>query len=402
MFRLTLSLLLAPCVLFTAPATAGSLSDELTAAIVAELERSGAPSLQLAVARHGAVVFEGAGGLADIEQQVPATSVTRYRTASISKWFTATAAMKLAESGKLDLDAPIETYCPAFPGKRWPVTSRQLLTHTSGIRGYADYEAELAAAETDAERADVERRRDRDLLGMVTRYTDSVTPLENFRDDPLEYEPGTGWRYSSYGYRVLACVLEGASGNDFSTLLANEVLEPAGLTSTVADDAWAIVPHRAAGYRLPRGGELRRADLRDVSENLAAGGHLTTATDLVRFASAFGSGRLVEPKTVLTMSDGLTGEQVDVENYASWRYAVPSGDYYGYGVMLFPHEAERWIGHTGRQAGASSIVVLIPEADLAIAVLANVKGWSGYLGFVREVRRIVADAEPEARRAALR
>lgn len=400
MIRFAFSLLL--LVPLASPATAGSLNDEIEAAIEAELEQSGAPSLQVAVAQHGEILFTGAGGLADVEQRVAATSLTRYRTASISKWFTATAAMKLWEAGKLDLDAPVESYCPAFPRKRWQVTARQILNHTSGIRGYADYDAALSAARSDQERMDIERRRSRDLLGMVTRYTDSIAPLENFREDPLVYEPGSDWRYSSYGYRVLACVLEGASGFDFNTLLSAAVLEPAGLTATVADDAWAIIPHRAAGYRLPRGATLRRADLRDVSENLAAGGHLTTAVDLVRFADAFQSGRLVAPDTVAMMSSGLAGEEVDVDNYGSWRYAVPSADYYGYGIMLFPHETERWIGHTGRQAGASSIVVLVQEEGLAIAVLSNVKGWNGYLGFVRKLRGIVARQLVETRSAAAR
>ena len=176
--------------------------------------------------------------------------------------------MKLWEAGKLDLDAPVDTYCPAFPRKRWPITARQLLNHTSGIHGYADYEAELSAATSDLERADIERRRTRDLLGMVTRYTDSIGPLENFREDPLVYEPGSDWQYSSYGYRVLACVLEGASGTDYNTLLSALVLEPAGLTATVADDAWAIIPHRAAGYPVVGALQAKLSVMLEVRERL--------------------------------------------------------------------------------------------------------------------------------------
>ncbi len=396
MIRCLFYLLLALDALMAPLAAATSLPERLNQALMDELERSGAPSLQLAVAWRGEVVFEGAVGHADLEQNVAATKHTRYRTASVSKWFTATAAMTLWEAGKLDLDAPVEAYCPAFPEKRWPVTTRQLLTHTSGIRGYADYAEELAAAATDERREDVERRRSRDLLGMVTRYTDSVAPLENFKDDALVFEPGSDWLYSSYGYRVLACVLEGASGLGYSELLDTRVLGPAGLTATVSDDAWAIIRHRAAGYRLPRSATLRRADLRDVSENLAAGGHLTTATDLVRFGSAYQSGQLLAADTVELMTAGPASEPAGIDDYASWRFAVPSASYYGYGVMLFPHETERWIGHTGRQAGASSIVVLVPEKDLAIAVLSNVKGWNGYLGFVRTVRDIAAAGTRES------
>ena len=103
-----------------------------------EMENSGTPSLQIAIGSKGRVVFEGAYGWADLENKVPATSKSRYRTASVSKWFTAIAAMKLAEAGKLDLDAPIQRYCSSYPKKRWTITTRQLLTHTSGIRHYID------------------------------------------------------------------------------------------------------------------------------------------------------------------------------------------------------------------------------------------------------------------------
>ena len=375
--------------LVAAPATGSTFQEEIELAIRAELEQSGVPSLQVAVGSKGEVIYEGAFGLADLEQNVVASVETRYRSASISKWLTATVAMKLVEHGTLDLDQSIQEYCPQFPRKRWPITARHLLTHTSGIRHYADYETEVAQATSDKERADIERRQNRDALGTYTRYTDVIAPLANFKDDLLVFEPGTDWLYTSFGYRVLACVIEGAAGRTYQSQLNAEVFEPIGMARTVSDDAWAIVPNRAAGYRLNRGEPIRRADMRDVSENLPAGGHLTTATDLVRFAQAFQAGQLVSPESVSLMTQGLSGKGMETENYASWRYAIPSHDKYAYGIMSFPNETQLWIGHTGRQAGASSIVVLVPEQEISIAVLTNVKGWGGYLSLVREIHAIV-------------
>ena len=89
------------------------------------------------------------------------------------------------------------------------------------------------------------------------------------------------------------------------------------------------------------------------------------------------------------MVAGASSVASEDENFASWRQAIPSASRYGYGIMSFPHESRHWIGHTGRQAGASSIVVLVPEERLAIAVMTNVKGWSGYLGFVRKLHATV-------------
>jgi CubicO group peptidase (beta-lactamase class C family) len=87
------------------------------------------PGLSVAVVQQGRVSMTKGFGLADIENKVPATADTVYRIASLSKSITATAAMKLVEMGKINLDAPIQKYCPAFPQKPWPITTRELLTH---------------------------------------------------------------------------------------------------------------------------------------------------------------------------------------------------------------------------------------------------------------------------------
>jgi CubicO group peptidase (beta-lactamase class C family) len=371
-------------------ATGQTLRQDVERAIRLELEQSGAPSIQVAIGHGGEIIFEGAFGLADVENDVPASPETRYRSASISKWLTATAAMRLAEQGHLDLDVSIQRYCPEFPQKDWPITTRQLLTHSSGIRHYADYESELGSADTMEDRAEIERRKTRDQLSTYTRYTDVEAALDSFKDDPLVFEPGKKWLYTSFGYRLLACVLEGASGRTYRALLQEEVLQPAGMSGTTPDDAWTITPHRASGYRLDRGEPLRRADMRDVSENLPAGGHLTTATDLVMFAQAFLAGRLVSAESAALMTQGLSNDSDESVNYTSWRHAIPSRDKYAYGIMSFPNENNLWIGHTGRQAGGSSIVILVPDQEIAIAILTNVKGWGGYLSFARELYSIVA------------
>lgn len=364
--------------------------DEIAAAAAKELQESGAPSLQIAVGHDGEVIFEGAYGLADVENDVAATPAARYRTASVSKWLTASAAMILVDQGALDPDVPIQTYCPQFPAKRWPITTRQLLTHTSGIRHYADYEAEFAQANSDSLRDDVERRRTRDQLGTYTRYTDVAAPLIGFKNDALLFEPGSGWTYSSFGYRVLACVMEGAAERPYRTIMKELVFEPAGMTDTVDDDSWAIIPHRVSGYRLVRGEPLRRAEMRDVSENLPAGGHLSTATDLVRFAQVFDSEKLLSTEATTLMSTPFGNNQGQTADSPSWRDAIPSEKNYSYGVMFFPNADGTWIGHTGRQAGASAIIILVPDKNLSIAVMSNVKGWNGYISFTEAIRAIVA------------
>ena len=87
------------------------------------LETNRLPGLSVAVSKDNRIWSAGFGK-ADLEQNVPVTAQSMFRTASVAKWFTATAAMRLVEQGKLDLDAPIQKYCPQFPQKRWPISSR--------------------------------------------------------------------------------------------------------------------------------------------------------------------------------------------------------------------------------------------------------------------------------------
>ena len=192
-------------------------------------ESSHLPALSVAVVRDGKI-WSAAFGMADLEQQVPATTQSMLRTASIGKWFTATAAMRLVEDGKLDLDAPVQKYCRQFPTKAWPVTTRQLLSHLAGVRHYYGDNGEKK--ETDAERASLETRIERERAGQFVRYTNMAGPLAIFKDDPLLFEPGTKSHYSSLGFRLLGCVLEGAAQMPYRQLMRDLVFAPAGMSSS--------------------------------------------------------------------------------------------------------------------------------------------------------------------------
>jgi CubicO group peptidase (beta-lactamase class C family) len=152
------------------------------------LSREHIPGMSVSVITDGEIVFSRAYGLADVENNVPATPASEFRTASIAKPMTAIAAMQLAREGKLDLDAPVQQYCPAFPtkrsaaGKDWPVTTRELLAHRAGVRWYAN--------DTEAKNA--------------KHYDNLNQAIAVFGNDSLLFEPGTDFRYSSYGYVLWA------------------------------------------------------------------------------------------------------------------------------------------------------------------------------------------------------
>lgn len=361
---------------------AQSLAQEIETLANNEIKSTGIASIQISVGFGTTIVYEGAFGLADVENNVIASTYSKYRTASVAKWITATTTMKLAGKGLLDLDQPIQTYCPEFSPKEFPITTRQLLTHTSGVRHYLDYE-KLIAAETDAQKKEALKLKSlQESLSSYTHYSDVIAPLAIFNQDALLFKPGSNWEYSSLGYRVLACVIQGATKKPYRQVMEELIFKPLGMLNTTEDDSVAIIAHRTKGYSL-QSNQLVNAELRDVSENLPAGGYLSTSSDLVRFALAFNND-LVSDKTRKLMSTSVAAP-LDTGTPLSWRDAIPQADKYGYGIMLLSKYQNGMIGHTGRQAGASAIVVLVPEKNISIAIMSNVKEWNGYMNLANKI-----------------
>jgi len=339
---------------------------EISEVATAALNTNHLPGLSVAISKNGHIWSAGFGK-ADLEQDVPVTAQSMFRTASVAKWFTAAAAMRLVEDGMLDLDAPIQQYCAAFPVKQWPMTSRQLLTHMAGVRHNHGDNGEKH--DTVAERQALEQLIQREKSGQYVRYTDVIKPLDAFKDDPLIFRPGTRVKYSSPGYRLLGCVLEGAAKMPYRKLMRDLVFTPAGMKTT-EDDALALVPHRVAGYSKAPDDTFVRAAFRDVSENLPAGGWLSTTEDLVRFAWAFQSGKLVKPATrdqMLERPKLLDGTPAP-NPFGSPNY------YYGFGIMVGPVDGRLAWFHTGGQSGASTLLYWFPDSKIAVALMTNRDG----------------------------
>src|SRR5689334_6826096 len=168
--QLTLFLLLA-CTAFAQQSA--DLAARVDAAVREFQAKSLAPAIAVAVAIDGKITYSKAFGQADIENDVKATPETLIRTGSIAKPISAAAAMTLYDAGKLDLDAPVQKYCPAFPQKQWPITTRQVLGHLSGIRHYKG-----------------------DEFASTKHFTTMNDALAMFSSDPLLFEPGTKYQYS--------------------------------------------------------------------------------------------------------------------------------------------------------------------------------------------------------------
>jgi CubicO group peptidase (beta-lactamase class C family) len=307
----------------------------LAAGALAELD---APGLSVAVVRGDRLLWAEGFGLADAENRVPARADTVYRIASLSKPITATAVLQLAESGWIDLDAPVQRWVPAFPAKRAPVSLRQILTHTSGIRHYRNGE-----------------------FVQHQRYDSVVEALSIFKDDPLLFEPGTRYEYSSHAYNLLAAVVECASGLGFGEYLRERVFEPAGMADTRLDRAEEVVDRRARPYeRTSRPGHWRNAAPADLSSKWAAGGILSSVLDLARFHVALDAGRLLRPEMLRAM-------------YAEHHLADGTPTGYGLGwAVARDAQGRRLVGHAGGTTGGSSFLMRVPETGEAVALLVNV------------------------------
>jgi serine beta-lactamase-like protein LACTB, mitochondrial len=291
------------------------------------------PAMTVAIASSDRLIYSKAFGSADLENAVPASTETLIRTASIAKSITAVAAMTLVEAGKLGLDEPVQKYCAPFPAKQWPITTRELLSHTSGIRHYNEGEMENT----------------RHFRWMADGFA-------LFANDPLLFQPGTAYQYSTYGYTVVGCAIEGASGSQFKEYVAAHVLAPAAMTHTFVDDVFELVPHRARGYQKVHG-EVKNAVLMDSSYKIPGGGYVTTAEDLAHFGQALMAGRLLRPATLTQM----------------WTATKVSGtDSYGLGFQI--RDAGKFVMHSGGQSGTSTRLLMIPQARFSLAILANMDG----------------------------
>jgi len=300
--------------------------------------------VSVAVVENGEYEWGSGFGLADVENNAPASEHTLFRLASISKSLTATAAMLLWERGKLDLDAPVQKYCPAFPQKPWPITTRQVMGHLAGIRHYK------SGSQDDLE------------VGNTKHFDNPIQAgLDFFKDDALLSEPGKQFHYSTQGYTLVGCVIEGASGAKYVDFMRQNIFGPALMDQTQIDDRFAIIPHRTRFYQKTESGTVRNADFLDSSYKIPGGGWLSSAEDMARFEVAILSDKLLKRATRDLM----------------WTPLKPSDgskDDYGLGWGASDQVGVTAVGHNGGQQGTSTSFLIAPAQRDGVVVLTNMEG----------------------------
>ena len=312
----------------------------------ASLTEQNLPGLSVAVGIGGDIVWAEGFGFADLENRVPVTPDHRFRIGTASTVLTSAAVGLLLEKGRLKLDDVIQTYVPAFPEKQWPVTLRQLMGHMAGVSTDGGDEGPL----------------------FTEHCERPVEALQHFAESSLLFEPGTQYRYSSYGWILVSAAVEAAADEPFLTFMREQIFDPLGMRDTIADSATEPIPDRATLY-FPRfaadphyGLHLMRR--LDYSCYAGSSVFLSTPSDLVRFGMAINSGKLLQPATVQLLQ-------------TSQRLA--SGEETGYGLgwdletVTLAGKQTRVVGHDGESLGGMvASFMTFPEHGIVVAVTSNI------------------------------
>jgi D-alanyl-D-alanine carboxypeptidase len=290
------------------------------------------------VAKNGRVLFSHAYGLADRKRRIANTIRTRFRIGSMNKMFTAVAILQLVQAGKVELTAPLGRYLPDYPNQEVArkVTIHQLLTHTGGT-------GDIFGPEFDAHRKQL-----RTLADYVKLYG---------KRGP-EFEPGSQWAYSNYGFILLGAVIEKVTGRSYYDYVQQHVYDPAGMTRSGSLPEDQPVPDRSIGYTRTSGATAWVPNTDTLPyRGTSAGGGYSTVEDLARFADALLSYKLLSPDSTKLLITGKVQEP-------GARYA------YGFEDARDAH-GNGWVGHGGGAPGMNGDLKIYPKAGYVVAVLAN-------------------------------
>lgn len=294
------------------------------------------PGAVILIARKGQVFYEKAFGMANLELNIPMKPDMVFRIGSLTKQFTAVAILQLVEQGKLSLQDEITKFIPDYPVQGRHITIEHLLTHTSGIKPYTSMK--------DA--------------GEIQRKDMKPTEvIDFFENEPMDFEPGTKWRYNNSGYFLLGYIIEVITGKSYATYLEDAFIKPLGLTDTYYGSDTRIIKNRAGAYDKDKDGFLN-AEMISMTVPFSAGAIQSTVDDLFKYYKALLGYRLLKKETLnkafvpYTLSDGKSAN-------------------YGYGWFQGSVQGSPTLEHTGSINGFRTMALYLPIEDVFIAIFSN-------------------------------
>lgn len=297
------------------------------------------PGVAVLVAHQDHIIYQGARGMADLEMNVALRTDHIFRIGSVTKQFTAAAILRLAEQGKLDVQDDITRFIPDYPSKGKHITIEQLLTHTSGIRSYTEM----------PEWDKMTHRKDFTAAELV----------DFFKDQPLDFEPGTKWKYNNSGYVLLGFIIEKITGKAYGDYIEEQFFKPLNMKDSRYDQTSDILKNRARGYaRSDDDNHYLNAPYLSMTQPYAAGSLLSTVQDLMIWTRALHSGKVLKSSTL---------------NKAFTPHILPDGvnTYYGYGLVIGNMYGSPTVEHSGGIHGFVSNLVYLPQEEICIVLLSN-------------------------------
>jgi CubicO group peptidase (beta-lactamase class C family) len=295
-----------------------------------------APGCVVLVAKSDKIIYRKAFGLADREQNIPMNPEMLFRIGSMTKQFTAIAILQLVEEGKIGLQDSIQKYIKDFPPKGYTITIENLLTNTSGIK---DYLSEIS---------------------NPSKQKETYTPKEGvdyIKDEPLNFKPGSEYRYSNSNYYLLGYIIEMVTGKTFENYLKESVLDKAGLKNTFYIHPQKNMADMPQGYSR-FDGKIEKAALQDVTIMYSAGALISNTDDIYKWHQALYNQQLVKKGMV---------------EKATTPFQFPDGTFaeYGYGWFIKNIDGSKTIEHSGSTDGFQSDEIYLPNENVFIVTLFN-------------------------------
>ncbi|MDT0553919.1 serine hydrolase domain-containing protein [Urechidicola vernalis] len=307
------------------------------------------PGMAISVSKGKKLIWSQGFGFMDVENNKkvdPAT--TQFRIASISKTLTALGMGILVDENRLDFDASVYAYIPDYPKKKYDFTVRQVAGHIAGIRHYKKDEF------------------------LMNKKMDIVEGLAIFKDDPLLFEPGSEYKYSTYGWNLLSVVVQNAEGEEFNQFMKRKVFSPLKMSATEIGISDIDMPNRTKFY-IKQNGKIEVGPQVNNEFKVAGGGFISTSEDLVKFGQEFINPNIISEETKQDIVTPLLKN-----DGTKTKYGV------GIGVLTVANNTLRY-SHSGGGMGATTMLLIYPEKDLVITILTNLSSVN--------IRKLVGELE---------
>ena len=305
-------------------------------AIISSNYKEATPGVSILIAKNGTAIYKKAFGKSNLELNTSMSSENVFQIGSITKQFTAVSILMLVEQGKLNLNDRIETHITDFPTRGKKITIHQLLNHTSGIKNSTPIGSNVSLSRKDMT---------------------STELVDYIKNNPLDFKPGSQFKYSNAGYILLGRIIEITSGVSYKEFIENNIFKKLNMNSSSYGSMKNIIKNRAKGYQFENN-KFVNADYLSLTLPFSAGSIMTTTDDLLLWNNALLNFSLIKKESLQkAMSPSTLNNGKKIPYGYGWRFANLNGS--------------KVIAHTGSTKGFTSTAMFFPKENIYMVTLTN-------------------------------